>query len=93
VAAIGTTTTRALESAALRPGEVARGDGVTELFIAPGHQFQVVNALLTNFHLPRSSLLMLVAAFAGLELTMAAYREAVARGFHFYSYGDAMLVL
>ncbi len=68
------------------------GPGATELFIHPGHHFRVVDALLTNFHLPRSSLLMLVAAFAGRELMLDAYRDAVARGFHFYSYGDAMLV-
>jgi S-adenosylmethionine:tRNA ribosyltransferase-isomerase len=91
VVAVGTTTTRALESAALEQG-VRPGPGTTNLFIRPGHHFRVVDALLTNFHLPRSSLLMLVAAFAGHELTMAAYREAVARRFRFYSYGDAMLV-
>jgi S-adenosylmethionine:tRNA ribosyltransferase-isomerase len=63
------------------------------LFVAPGHAFAVVDALLTNFHLPRSTLLMLVGAFAGLEFLLAAYREAVARGYRFYSYGDAMLIL
>jgi S-adenosylmethionine:tRNA ribosyltransferase-isomerase len=92
VVAIGTTTTRALESAAARTGIVEAGPGVTELFIRPGHRFQVVDALLTNFHLPRSSLLMLVAAFAGVDLTLSAYREAVTRRFRFYSYGDAMLI-
>ena len=70
-----------------------RAPARTELFIHPGHQFRVVDALLTNFHLPRSSLLMLVAAFAGRELILDAYRDAVARGFRFYSYGDAMLVV
>ena len=69
------------------------GGGATDLFIHPGHTFRVVDALLTNFHLPKSSLLMLVAAFAGRDLVLAAYRDAVARGFHFYSYGDAMLIL
>jgi S-adenosylmethionine:tRNA ribosyltransferase-isomerase len=93
VVAVGTTTARALESAADARGGVAAGAGVTELFIHPGHQFRVADALLTNFHLPRSSLLMLVAAFAGRDLVLAAYGEAVRRGFHFYSYGDAMLVL
>jgi S-adenosylmethionine:tRNA ribosyltransferase-isomerase len=91
VVAVGTTTTRALESAA-RDGEVRAGGGATDLFIAPGHHFRGIDALVTNFHLPRSSLLMLVAAFAGRDLTLAAYRDAVARGFHFYSYGDAMLI-
>jgi S-adenosylmethionine:tRNA ribosyltransferase-isomerase len=93
VVAVGTTTTRALESAAADGRRVTPGAGATELFIYPGHRFQVVDALLTNFHLPRSSLLMLVAAFAGRELVLDAYRDAVARGFHFYSYGDAMLIL
>lgn len=93
VVAVGTTTTRALESAALENGDVRPGPGVTDLFIHPGYQFLVVNGLLTNFHLPRSSLLMLVAAFAGRDLTLAAYRHAVATGFRFYSYGDAMLIL
>ncbi len=92
VVAVGTTTTRALESACSE-GAVRVGPGVTELFIHPGYQFQVVDTLLTNFHLPRSSLFMLVAAFAGRELVLDAYRAAVARGFRFYSYGDAMLIV
>jgi len=92
VVAIGTTTTRALETAAAS-GDVHAFDGATDLFIHPGHTFRAVDALVTNFHLPRSSLLMLVAAFAGLDLTLAAYRDAVAKGFRFYSYGDAMVVL
>ena len=74
-------------------GAVVPAAGETTLFIAPGHHFRVVDALLTNFHLPRSSLLMLVAAFAGRDLTLAAYRDAITRGFRFYSYGDAMLLL
>ena len=93
VVAVGTTTTRALESAAGADGLVRAGPGEAELFIEPGHRFQAIDALVTNFHLPKSSLLMLVAAFGGRELILAAYRDAVARGFHFYSYGDAMLVL
>jgi S-adenosylmethionine:tRNA ribosyltransferase-isomerase len=93
VVAVGTTTARALESAADERGLVRPGAARTELFIHPGHRFRIVDALLTNFHLPRSSLLMLVAALAGRDLVLAAYRDAVARGFHFYSYGDAMLVL
>ena len=93
VVAVGTTTTRALETAAATSGHVAPGAGSTTLFISPGHAFRAVDALLTNFHLPKSSLLMLVAAFAGRDLTLAAYRDAVQRRFRFYSYGDAMLVL
>ncbi len=93
VVAVGTTSTRTLESAAAPDGTVRAGSGRTGLFIRPGHRFRVVDALLTNFHLPRSSLLMLVAAFAGRERVLAAYRHAVARGYRFYSYGDAMLLL
>jgi S-adenosylmethionine:tRNA ribosyltransferase-isomerase len=93
VVAVGTTVVRTLESAALAgSGEVRPGGGSTELFITPGFRFQVVDALLTNFHLPRSTLLMLVAAFAGRERVLAAYEEAVREGYRFYSYGDAMLV-
>lgn len=92
VVAVGTTTTRALEAAAAT-GELRPMAGLADLFIHPGHDFRVIDGLLTNFHLPKSSLLMLVAAFAGRELTLAAYRHAVAAGFRFYSYGDAMLVL
>jgi S-adenosylmethionine:tRNA ribosyltransferase-isomerase len=91
--AIGTTTTRALESAARDTGVVSTGSGATELCITPGYQFRAIDGLLTNFHLPRSSLLMLVAAFAGRDLVLAAYRDAIAREFTFYSYGDAMLIL
>jgi S-adenosylmethionine:tRNA ribosyltransferase-isomerase len=68
-------------------------DGRAELYIRPGHRFRVVDALLTNFHLPRSSLLVLVSAFAGRELVLAAYRQALAAGYRFYSYGDATLIL
>ena len=93
VIAVGTTTTRALESAVCNRGVVKAGTGRTELFIYPGFTFRVVDALLTNFHLPRSSLLMLVAAFAGRERVLGAYREAVAREYRFYSYGDAMLIV
>jgi S-adenosylmethionine:tRNA ribosyltransferase-isomerase len=93
VVAVGTTTTRALESAALDNGTVRSGRGTTDLFLRPGSRFDVVNALVTNFHLPKSSLLMLVAAFAGRELALAAYEHAVREEFRFYSYGDAMLIL
>jgi S-adenosylmethionine:tRNA ribosyltransferase-isomerase len=74
-------------------GRVTAGSGTASIFIYPGHQFQAVDALLTNFHLPASSLLMLVAAFAGKERVLAAYREAVEQRYRFYSYGDAMLIL
>jgi S-adenosylmethionine:tRNA ribosyltransferase-isomerase len=93
IVAVGTTTTRALESAADPDGRIWPGSAETDLFIRPGYQFRVVNGLLTNFHLPQSSLLMLVCAFAGLEPVLAAYREAVEQGYRFYSYGDAMLIL
>jgi S-adenosylmethionine:tRNA ribosyltransferase-isomerase len=92
IVAVGTTVVRTLESAALaRGGEVLPGAGSTEIFITPGFRFQVVDALLTNFHLPRSTLLMLVSAFAGRERILTAYKEAVREGYRFYSYGDAML--
>jgi S-adenosylmethionine:tRNA ribosyltransferase-isomerase len=82
---------RTLESAALAgSGEVRPGSAATNLFITPGFRFQAVDALLTNFHLPRSTLLMLVSAFAGRERVLAAYEEAVREGYRFYSYGDAM---
>jgi S-adenosylmethionine:tRNA ribosyltransferase-isomerase len=94
VIAVGTTTTRTLESVArVHPGRMAAESGTTDLFIYPGFDFRVVTGLLTNFHLPQSSLLMLVCAFAGREPVLAAYREAIARGYRFYSYGDAMLIL
>ncbi len=93
VVAVGTTTTRVLESRADASGRLEPGRGETDLFLRPGAEFRVVDALLTNFHLPRSSLLMLVAAFAGREAVLAAYHHAIAREFRFYSYGDAMLIL
>ena len=94
IVAVGTTTTRTLEAvAAAHGGRVAAGAGEADLFIYPGFRFQVVRGLLTNFHLPRSSLLMLVAAFAGRELVLHAYREAVKERYRFYSYGDAMLIV
>jgi S-adenosylmethionine:tRNA ribosyltransferase-isomerase len=93
IVAVGTTTTRALESAARMDGSVKAGSGETRLFIYPGFEFRAVTGLLTNFHLPQSSLLMLVCALAGRERVIAAYREAVERRYRFYSYGDAMLIL
>ncbi len=94
VVSVGTTTTRTLESLSVEAdGTVRPQRGETALFIHPGHRFKVVRGLVTNFHLPRSSLLMLVSAFAGREQVLAAYREAIDRGYRFYSYGDAMLIL
>jgi len=92
VVAVGTTSARVLETCADGAGGVVAGAGETQLLLAPGANFRVVDALLTNFHLPRSSLLLLVAAFAGREPVLAAYREAIALGYRFYSYGDAMLI-
>jgi S-adenosylmethionine:tRNA ribosyltransferase-isomerase len=93
VVAVGTTVARALESAALVSGStLAPGHGDTSLFIVPGYRFQVIDALLTNFHLPQSTLLMLVAAFAGRRQVLAAYAHAVRERYRFFSYGDAMLV-
>ena len=93
VIVVGTTTMRALESSANESGEVVAGPGVASLTIKPGYRFQVADALLTNFHLPRSSLLILVSAFAGRDLVLRAYGHAVAERYRFYSYGDCMLIL
>jgi S-adenosylmethionine:tRNA ribosyltransferase-isomerase len=94
VIAVGTTATRTLESVAREQnGRIAAGGGTTELFIYPGFEFKVISGLLTNFHLPQSSLLMLVCAFAGRERVLSAYREAVDEKYRFYSYGDAMLIV
>jgi S-adenosylmethionine:tRNA ribosyltransferase-isomerase len=91
VIAVGTTATRALESAA-RGGELRPWSGATDIFIRPPYQFCVPDAIVSNFHLPRTTLLLLVAAFAGHELTERAYAEAVKEEYRFYSYGDAMLI-
>lgn len=96
VIAVGTTSVRTLESAARQAGQshgVAPFEGPTDLFILPGYSFQVVDALITNFHLPRSTLLMLVSAFAGREMILQTYNLAVWEGYRFYSFGDAMLIL
>ena len=93
VIAVGTTVTRTLESAATPDGRVAPLAGAASAYIDPGHRFRVVDALLTNFQLPRSSLLVLVCAFAGRELVMKAYTHALGAGYRFYSYGDAMLIV
>jgi S-adenosylmethionine:tRNA ribosyltransferase-isomerase len=93
VIAVGTTVVRALETARDSGGFVQAGEGRTGLLITPGFEFRVLDGLITNFHLPRTSLLFLVAAFAGIENTHRAYAEAIQRGYRFYSYGDAMLIL
>ena len=93
VVAVGTTTVRTLESAAGEGGHITAGRGETGLTITPGYAFRAADALLTNFHLPRSSLLVLVSSFAGRDLVLAAYRHAVGAGYRFYSYGDCMLIL
>lgn len=92
VIAIGTTATRTLESATAPDGTLRAGEGETALVIVPGHRFRAIDALVTNFHLPRSSLLLLVSAFAGRARVLEAYAEAVREGYRFYSYGDAMLI-
>ena len=92
VIAVGTTTTRALESASTDNGEIAAGQSEARLTIKPGYRFRIVDALLTNFHLPRSSLLILVSTFAGRELILQAYKHAVEQHYRFYSYGDCMLI-
>jgi S-adenosylmethionine:tRNA ribosyltransferase-isomerase len=92
IVAVGTTTVRALESAA-GEGGVQAGGRWTGIFIRPPHEFRAVDALVTNFHLPRSTLLVLVSAFAGREHVLAAYAEAVREGYRFFSYGDAMLIV
>lgn len=92
VIAVGTTTARTLEYSAQQSGQVVGGSGEADIFIYPGYRFKVVDALITNFHLPESTLLMLVSALAGREFVLEAYREAVSRGFRFYSYGDAMFI-
>jgi S-adenosylmethionine:tRNA ribosyltransferase-isomerase len=91
--AVGTTVVRALESAAREDGTVQPGAGETRLLITPGYRFRVVDRILTNFHLPRSTLLMLVSAFAGRDLILAAYQHAIDQRYRFYSYGDAMVII
>ena len=93
IIAVGTTTTRALESAASADGGIRPNTSTADLTITPGYKFRIVDALVTNFHLPRSSLLLLVSAFAGRELTLEAYGHAVSERYRFYSYGDCMLIL
>lgn len=92
VIALGTTSARALEHAAADDGTLRPGEGEADIFIYPGYRFKIVDALITNFHLPKSTLLMMVSAFAGREFLLGAYAEAVLRRFRFYSYGDAMFI-
>jgi S-adenosylmethionine:tRNA ribosyltransferase-isomerase len=92
IVAVGTTSLRLLESAAAENGEIRPFAGETRLFILPGYRFRAIDLLLTNFHLPRSTLLMLVAAFAGLNRIKSAYVHAIASGYRFFSYGDACLI-
>ena len=93
IIAVGTTTVRALESSAMETGIVQAGRRSTDLFIVPGHKFRVVQGLITNFHLPGSTLLMLVCAFGGADKILAAYQNAVENNLRFYSYGDACLII
>lgn len=92
VVAVGTTSIRTLESAAEAQGEIAAKSGWTDIFIHPGYRFKIVDALVTNFHLPKSTLLMLISAFAGREFVLSAYEEAVREGYRFFSFGDAMFL-
>lgn len=93
IIAVGTTTVRTLETAVRSGGAIAEGAGSSRLFIYPGYEFKAVDGMITNFHLPKSTLLMLVSAFAGRERVLAAYREAVREGYRFFSFGDAMMIL
>ena len=93
VIAVGTTSTRVLESVFRQNGELRACEGQTDIFIYPGFEFKVISGLITNFHLPRSTLLMLVSAFIGLEKTRELYRIAIEQNYRFYSFGDAMLLL
>ena len=92
VVAVGTTSIRTLESAAVGKDEIYGRSGETSIFIYPGYDFKIVDAIVTNFHLPKSTLLMLISAFAGREFTLRAYREAVQEKYRFFSFGDAMLI-
>ena len=92
IVAVGTTSLRLLETAASEDGKLSAWSGSTDIFITPGYRFRVVDALMTNFHLPRSTLFMLVSAFSGLETMRAAYAHAIAKGYRFYSYGDTSLL-
>jgi S-adenosylmethionine:tRNA ribosyltransferase-isomerase len=92
VVAVGTTATRTLETIGQQTGSITASSGWSEIFIYPGYRFRLIDVLVTNFHLPRSTLFLLVCAFAGRELMLEAYRIAIATGYRFYSYGDAMCI-
>lgn len=92
IVAVGTTSLRLLESAAQEDGHIPSWSGATDIFITPGYKFKAVDILMTNFHLPKSTLFMLVSAFAGLENMQATYAHAIANGYRFYSYGDSSLL-
>ena len=93
VVAVGTTSIRTLESAAVAKNEIYGKSGETSIFIYPGYEFKIVDAVITNFHLPKSTLIMLISAFAGREFTLEAYREAVKEKYRFFSFGDAMFII
>ena len=93
VIAVGTTSIRTLESAAADVGQIAGTSGLTGIFIYPGYEFKIVDAIITNFHLPKSTLIMLISAFAGREFLLDAYKTAVQEKYRFFSFGDAMLCL
>jgi S-adenosylmethionine:tRNA ribosyltransferase-isomerase len=93
IIAVGTTSVRVLETASDDTGKILPGEGETDIFIYPGYKFKMVDALITNFHLPESTLIMLVSAFAGREKIMKAYKEAINQQYRFFSFGDAMLIL
>ena len=93
VIAVGTTSIRTLESAATAKNEIAGKSGWTDIFIYPGYEFKIVDAIITNFHLPKSTLIMLISAFAGRDFVLKAYRKAVQEKYRFFSFGDAMLLL
>jgi S-adenosylmethionine:tRNA ribosyltransferase-isomerase len=93
VCAVGTTSMRSIESAVSATNNLKPSNGWTNLFIYPPHEFSIANMMLTNFHLPKSSLVIMASAFAGIEFTMEAYQEAIKEKYNFYSYGDAMLII
>jgi S-adenosylmethionine:tRNA ribosyltransferase-isomerase len=93
IIAVGTTALRVLEHSATEDGDLVPSEGRTNLLVLPGYKFNIIDGLITNFHLPRSTLLMLVCAFASKDLILKAYTEALERGYRFYSYGDAMILL
>jgi S-adenosylmethionine:tRNA ribosyltransferase-isomerase len=93
IIAVGTTTVRALESAAVGPRKLNAGSGTTKIFVVPGYQFQIVDAMVTNFHMPRTTMLLMVAAMCGVETLKRSYETALAEGYRFLSFGDGMLII